>query len=67
MGTTWHQNFNPQQFLARIDVEKLIRAGEIPELLEPLVKLLFRDGAQAQAPAEIESVILVISNGRRFY
>lgn len=28
MGIAWHQNFNPQRFLARIDVEKLIARNQ---------------------------------------
>lgn len=51
MGTAWHQNFNPQRFLARIDVEKLIKRNqaypenEVALLLSPCILCGQRLGA----------------------
>ena len=51
MRTTWHQNFNPQQFLARIDVEKLIARNktypenEVVSLSSPCVLCGERHGS----------------------
>ena len=43
MGISWHQNFNPQQFLSRVDVEKLITRNkaypenEVASLISPCI------------------------------
>ena len=51
MATAWHQNFNPQRFLARVDVEKLITRNqaypenEVASLLSPCILCGQRLGA----------------------